>query len=515
VNQPSALGQSATSRLPQDRPAVSITGVTKGYPGVLALDQVTLDIVQGQVHALVGENGAGKSTIMKVAAGAVAQDRGTVEINGVSIAPGNPRSASDAGLAMIYQELTIIPGLTAAENAFLGNWPASGGWASRRKMRERFTELTKAIGTEVPPDATAGDLPVGQKQIIEIIRALGSGRTIVVMDEPTASLGGQERQHLHAVVDRLRRQGGTVVYISHDLDEVLMLADRVTVMREGRVVKTADVREWDKSTLVRAMLGGKAVQESGGRRDTRPVGTPRLSIRDMRNPRIDIPHLDLFPGQVVGLAGLIGSGRTEFLRALAGADRVHSGALKRDGEAVAWPRSSSQAMKIGIGLAPEERKKEGLVLGQSANTNVALPTLRRLSGSRKQPAPLVVQTVTDVGFDSANLPRAAGEFSGGNQQKILLARWLAQPTDILLLDEPTRGIDIGAKAEVFATIRKAADAGRCVVFASSDLDEVCQHADRALVFRNGRIVADLPEATTVEQILSHCFGLPENQEHTT
>jgi ribose transport system ATP-binding protein len=452
---------------------------------------------------------------MKVAAGAVAQDRGTVQINGASITPGNPRAAADAGLAMIYQELTIIPGLTAAENAFLGNWPATAGWASRKRMGARFTELAEAIGTDVPPDAIAGDLPVGQKQIIEIVRALGSGRTIVVMDEPTASLGGQERHHLHAVVDRLRSQGGTVVYISHDLDEVLMLADRVTVMREGRVVKTAAVGEWDKPSLVRAMLGGKAVQESGGRRDSRPTGTPRLAIRDMRNPRIDIPHLDLFPGQVVGLAGLIGSGRTEFMRALAGADRVQSGTLQRDGRSVVWPRSTSQAMKIGIGLAPEERKKEGLVLGQSANTNVALPTLRRLSGSRKQPMPLVVQTVTEVGFDSANLPRAAREFSGGNQQKILLARWLAQPTDVLLLDEPTRGIDIGAKAEVFATIRKAADAGRCVVFASSDLDEVCQHADRALVFRNGRIVADLPEATTVEQILSHCFGLPENQEHTT
>lgn len=515
MNQPIALGQSATSRLPQDRAAIAITGVTKAYPGVLALDQVTIDIARGEVHALVGENGAGKSTIMTTAAGAVAQDRGTVVINGTAIAPGNPRAAAEAGLAMIYQELTIIPGLTAAENAFLGNWPSNAGWASRRKMRQRFTELTDAIGTDVPPDALAGDLPVGQKQIIEIVRAIGSGRTIVVMDEPTASLGGQERQHLHAVVDRLRQQGGTVVYISHDLDEVLMLADRVTVMREGRVVKTGPVAEWDKTSLVRAMLGGKAVQESGGRRDTRSTGTARLSVREMRNPRIDIPSLDLFPGQVVGLGGLIGSGRTEFLRALAGADRVQSGSLQRDGQPVTWPRSTSHAMKLGIGLAPEERKKEGLVLGQSANTNVALPSLRRLSGSRKQPDPAVIQTVTEVGFDPGNLPRAAGEFSGGNQQKILLARWLAQPTDVLLLDEPTRGIDIGAKAEVFATIRKAADAGRTVVFASSDLDEVCQHADRVLVFRNGRIVADLLEATTVERILSHCFGLPETRENTT
>lgn len=512
MNQPTALGQPATSRLPQDHLAIAVTGVTKAYPGVLALDDVTIEIARGEVHALVGENGAGKSTIMKVAAGAVAQDRGTVEINGVAVAAGNPRASSDAGLAMIYQELTVIPGLTAAENAFLGTWPAKAGWASRRRIRQRFIELTDAIGTQVPPDALAGELPVGQKQIIEIVRAIGSGRTIVVMDEPTASLGGQERSHLHAVVNRLRSQGGTVVYISHDLDEVLMLADRVTVMREGRVVKTAPVGDWDKASLVRAMLGGKAVQDSCGRRQASIGGTPRLAIRDMRNPRVDIPALDLFAGQVVGLGGLIGSGRTEFLRALAGADRVQTGSMSRDGEATPWPRSITAAMKLGIGLAPEERKKEGLVLGQSANTNVALPSLRRLSGTRKQPASQVVQTVTDVGFDPANLPRAAGEFSGGNQQKILLARWLAQPTDVLLLDEPTRGIDIGAKAEVFATIRKAADSGRCVVFASSDLEEVCQHADRVLVFRNGQIVADLLEATTVEQILSHCFGLPETTE---
>lgn len=508
-------GQPATSRLPQDGPAIAVSDVTKAYPGVLALDHVSIDIARGEVHALVGENGAGKSTIMKVAAGAVGLDRGTVTINGNTVTPGNPRASADAGLAMIYQELTIIPGLTAAENAFLGRWPASAGWASRKRMRAAFTELANAIGADLNPDALAGDLPVGQKQIIEIIRALGSGCTIVVMDEPTASLGGQERAHLHEVVRRLRSQGSTVVYISHDLDEVLMLADRVTVMREGRVVRTAPVNEWDKSGLVRAMLGGKQLQEAGARNADAAPGPQRLAIRDLRNPRVDVPALDLFTGQVVGLGGLIGSGRTEFLRALAGADRVQAGTLIVDGKVMPWPRSTSQAIKMGIALAPEERKKEGLILGQSANTNVALPTLRQLSGSRKQPSPTVVQTVQDVAFEPRNLSRNAGEFSGGNQQKILLARWLAQPTDVLLLDEPTRGIDIGAKAEVFATIRRAADAGRCVLFASSDLEEVCQHADRVLVFRKGRIVADLNEATTVEQILTYAFGLPDQAPTAT
>jgi len=377
----------------------------------------------------------------------------------------------------------------------------------RRAARRRYREAAELIGADIPPGARAGSLSTSAQQTLEIMRALSRDRRLIIMDEPTASLGPEDIARLHGVIRSLRARGLSVLYVSHDLEAVRDICDTVTVMREGRVVRTRASAEWTTAELIGAMLGDVPLAQAGS--EERAVGhAPLLEVHGLRGPGVDVEALTVRSGEIIGIAGLVGSGRTRLLRALAGADPVESGRLTMDGAEVRWPTGPRAAQRHGILLAPEDRKGQGLVLDRAASWNVALGRFaavarivtRRRIGAWGEPY------ATAVGFAPGRLGTPARVLSGGNQQKLLLARMLGHRARCLLLDEPTRGIDVGAKAQIFDTIRRLVAAGSAVVWASSDLTEVAQHSDRILVVASGRVVAELPRGSGVRDILDHAFA---------
>jgi ABC-type sugar transport system ATPase subunit len=353
---------------------VRLQGVSKFFPGVVALRGVTLDFYAGEIHGLVGENGAGKSTLIKIIAGAYRPDQGRLELFGRSIADADPRTQQDAGVGIIYQERSIVPELSAAANVFLGRTMNWGPFISARKTRRRFKELADRLGAEINPEVIAGSLSVANQQLLEIMRALEAEHRILILDEPTTALGAPERQKLYAIVDDLRREGLATIFVSHDLDEVLALCDRVTVMRDGERVATNPVAQWSKQRLVDAMLGGTELRRSIARKP--PAVAPALTVKELNIPGVvqDI-SFTLHQGEILGIAGLIGSGRTEILRALAGVDRGAEGQMELAGRPRPWPLNVIQALEYGIALAPEDRRRQGLVLGLSGANNVTLTNL--------------------------------------------------------------------------------------------------------------------------------------------
>ncbi|TQJ31490.1 sugar ABC transporter ATP-binding protein [Microbacterium sp. SLBN-146] len=490
-----------------ERIALSMRDLRKAYPGVVALDAVSLDVSAGQVHGIVGENGAGKSTLMKTIAGAVTPDEGTVLVDGAAV-PADVHAASAAGIAMIYQELTIIPELTACDNVFLGDPPRSGVILSRRRARARFREIGQRLGVDIAPGARAGSLSTSAQQLLEIMRALARDRRIVVMDEPTASLGPADIERLHGIIRDLRSRGVTVLYVSHDLDAVLDVCDTVSVMRAGRMVATAPAAEWTHHALVTEMVGAVSPPEPRAPRDQEhPVV---LDVRGVRGPGVDLPDLTVRAGEIVGLAGLVGSGRSRLLTALAGAGTLEAGSMSIDRRPVAWPRSPRAAARIGIVLAPEDRKAQGLVLDRASSWNVAIGAFARAAGAirvtRRRIARWAKPFATRAALPEHRLAVSVGTLSGGNQQKVLLARQISREPRLLLLDEPTRGIDVGAKAQVFGMLRSLADEGLAIVWASSELEEVARYSDRVIVLAQGRAVAELPGGCDVHDILTHSFS---------
>lgn len=490
-----------------ERVALSMRDLRKAYPGVVALDDVSLDVSAGRVHGIVGENGAGKSTLMKTIAGAVTPDEGTVAVDG-TVVPADVHAAAAAGIAMIYQELTIIPELSACDNVFLGDPPRRGVVLSRRRARARFREISRRLGVDIAPGVRAGSLSTSAQQLIEIMRALARDRSIVVMDEPTASLGPADIERLHGIIRDLRSRGVTVLYVSHDLDAVLDVCDTVSVMRAGRMIATAPVSDWTHQALVTAMVGSVSPPEPRAPREhAHPIV---LEVRDARGPGVDLPELTVRAGEIVGLAGLVGSGRSRLLTALAGAGTLESGSMSMDRTPVAWPRSPRAAARIGIVLAPEDRKAQGLVLDRASSWNVAIGAFARAAGAlrvtRGRIARWAAPFTTRTALPAHRLTVAVGTLSGGNQQKVLLARQISRAPRCLLLDEPTRGIDIGAKAQVFGMLRSLADDGLAIIWASSELEEVARYSDRVVVLAQGRAVAELPGGCDVHDILTHSFA---------
>jgi len=489
--------------------ALEVRHLSKSYPGVRAVDDVSLRVLAGEVHGLVGENGAGKSTLVKAIAGALAVDSGTVSIWGTELPSADPHSAAHAGLAVIYQELTIVPDLSAVSNVFLGRMPRRFGMTDSRRASVAFAALAERVGFAGSPSARAGDLSVSGQQLLEIMRALSSGRRLVIMDEPTASLGPEDIRSLHRVIDRLRRDGCSVVYISHDLDAVLEICDAVTVLREGHVVESRRRGDWSKDALVASMLGGVQL-DAVAAPTSRRRGRPLLTARGIRAAGVRLDELTVHAGEIIGLAGLVGSGRTRLLRTLAGARPAEAGEIEDDRGVSRWPGSIRAAHGRGIALAPEDRKGQGLVLHRASAWNIALGRFRRAGGllfSRSRLSRWAAPTASSLGFDPDRLDAPAGTLSGGNQQKLMLARWMSRPVSCLLLDEPTRGVDIGAKAQIFETTRRIVDEGRAVIWASSDLTEIVEHSDRILVVVGGRIAAELPKGSSVRDVLDICFGV--------
>jgi ABC-type sugar transport system ATPase subunit len=489
-----------------------LIGVSKSYPGVEALTEIDFDVRVGEVHALVGENGAGKSTLLKILTGAHPPSGGDIEVFGERVDFNGPRDAQRLGIAAVYQELTVIPVLTATANVFLGQARARFGFLSEGAMRTRFESLCSEFGVSIAPNALAGDLSVADQQVLEIMRALESAVRIVVFDEPTATLAPHEREALYSIIRRLSDRGVATIYISHDLDEVLRLADRVTVLRDGRKVEARESGAWTKQALVNAMLGRTASMHVP---QTREKTVDVLHATGVNVPGFfDGVDLTVGAGEIVGIAGLVGSGRSELLRALAGLDPASSGSIRIDGREARWPHSPRQALRIGIALAPEDRKTQGLVPQLSVADNINLPSLT--SGAhlgfllRAKVLESAGVRAERVALSRAVLERPVRTLSGGNQQKALVARWIGRGMRVLLVDEPTRGIDVGAKVEVFTLLDALAAGGVGIVMVSSELEEVIDHSDRVVAIARGRVVAEFgSRGLEVKDVLAALFNVEE------
>jgi ABC-type sugar transport system ATPase subunit len=491
--------------------AVAARAVTKRFPGVLALDSVDFDVLTGEVHALVGENGAGKSTLIKMLTGAERPDTGVVTIFGDESSAADAHTRLTAGVAAIYQELTIVPEMSAAANVFLRSPPGAGPFVLRRRMRQAFADLASRLGLGIDPDAPAGRLSIADRQMIEIMRALATHCRVLIMDEPTATLGPLERSKLFEVVRDLRRSGTAIIYISHDLDEVLEISDRISVMRNGALIETGLREHWTKDRMVRAMVG--TVRAPAARETAAGRGKEILAVTGLTVPgRITDVSFSIHAGEILGLAGLVGSGRTEILRALAGAEPGATARFEMDGKAGPLPSSVRNAVVRGIVLVPEERKAQGFVPLLSGWRNVMLTDLPRASiaGFVRDAAAneLATETMRPLGFATRRLHQPVRDLSGGNQQKLVIGKWLHRRPRVLLLDEPTRGVDIAAKAEIYESIRRLADDGLAVILVSSELQEVVEQSDRVLVLGGARIVAQLNRGeATVERLLSKIFAV--------
>jgi len=470
-------------------PTLSMSGISKRFPGVQALQDAELEILPGEVHVLLGENGAGKSTLMKVLCGQYLADAGSIVFEGRSITPQSPAEAEEFGLVMMHQELNLIPGLTVAENIFLGHEPTRGGVILDGAMRGRSKDLLDRIHCGVDPDTPVSKLSVGEQQLVEIARALRFEARLLVMDEPTAALATAEIEALFESIRFLCSCGVPVIYISHRMPEILEIGDRVTVMRDGRTIGTRTVAESDVGELIRLMVG-RAIDEQVTKRPT-VLGKEILEIDGLARENVLAPvSLAIRAGEILGVAGLMGSGRTELARAIFGADAVDSGTVRVDGVEV---RSNNPAASIaaGVGFLTEDRKQQGLVLQLSVVENITLPSLGESIhhglldvGDERQRAQHQVDALK---IRIASLDQGVAELSGGNQQKVVLARWLAARCKVLLFDEPTRGIDVGAKAEIYELIGELVDQGAAVLLISSEMSELLGLADRIAVMHEGEL----------------------------
>jgi ABC-type sugar transport system ATPase subunit len=480
--------------------ALRARGIRKSFPGVRALHGVDFDVRAGEVHGLVGENGAGKSTLVKILTGVAEPDAGTVE-------------GRRSGIAAIYQEPAIVTGLSAAANVFLGRSHRRGPFISRSRTRREFRRLNARLGLAIDPDARAASLSPANVRMLEIMRVLDGEHRILIMDEPTASLGPAERERLYEAVRGLREAGVATVHVSHDLGEVLALCDRVTVLRDGELVATEPVQHWTKERLVTAMLGHVVLAPPLQPREIAEQEV--LRVEGLTVPGVlDGVSFSLRRGEILGIGGLVGSGRTELLRALAGADAGARGRLFVRGRERPWPRTVRGALALGIALAPEERA-HGLVASLSAAANVCLTDMRAVASGvvirERRRLLRAAETMRPLAFDVERLREPAVSFSGGSQQKLVIGKWLHRRPDVLLMDEFTRGIDVGAKAEILAVITRLASQGMSLVIVSSELEELVESADRVLVLAGGRLVGELARAdASVERILRLVFAVEES-----
>jgi simple sugar transport system ATP-binding protein/ribose transport system ATP-binding protein len=491
-------------------PFLELLDVSKHFGGVQALDRVSLRVTRGSVHALVGENGAGKSTLGRIVAGVLTADGGRVLLDGTEVAFRSPREALEHGVAAIAQEPSVVPRLTVAENVFLGAEPRGAGFIRRRALRGAYARLAASAGFDLPGAMSAGRLRTSEQQKVEILRALSREAQLIVMDEPTAALGSHEAKQLYAMIRRLAGSGKTILLISHFLREVVDLADTVTVLRDGRIVKTGPTASESESSLVEVMLGRPLTSTFPPRRPPWADAPAVLSLRDVRAPGVDGVGFDLHAGEILGLAGLVGAGRTELARAIFGAARVTSGVIEKPGGRPVG-RSPRRSIAAGLAMIPESRKDDGLIFLRSTIENATISRLDELTTfgfvrrKRERQAATAVLERCDVRGGSYSAP--VGRLSGGNQQKVLLARTLLCNPAVVIADEPTRGVDVGAKQAIYEFLAALAADGLGVLLISSELEEVIGLSHRVLVMRRGRIAAELEGgAITEAAILGAAFA---------
>ena len=501
------MSASETSR----SPLLQVQGLTKHFPGVLALSDVTFDVRPGEVHALVGENGAGKSTLIKLISGVYQPDRGTMLRDGLAVQPANPREAQALGIATIYQESSLYPELSVAENVLMGALPrrAGGLFVDWPRTEAGAREVLQTIGVELDVRRKVAGLSIANQQRIEIAKALSRNARVLIMDEPTAALSQHDVARLLELVRNLRSRGVGIVYISHRLEEVFEVADRVTVLRDGRVVGTQPVADVTQGMLINMMVG-RTLDTLFPKMETTP-GQVALRIHNLHQGKevVDVSFA-VRQGEIVGLAGLVGSGRSELAQTIFGITPAQSGTIEVHGQAVRI-KGPRDAMQHGIAYIPEDRQHQGLVLPMSVKENITLPTLRSWARAgfvaRRDESQIADEYVAKLGVRTPSIHQIVGNLSGGNQQKVVVSKWLLTKPKILIVDEPTHGVDVGAKAEIHRLLSQLAADGLAILMISSELPEVLGMSDRVLVLRKGHIVAEFSRADAdQERVLAAALG---------
>jgi ribose transport system ATP-binding protein len=486
---------------------VQMEGITKSFPGVHALEDARFELLPGEVHALVGENGAGKSTLMKVLAGIYRRDAGTVRVNGREVEITSPRQAQSLGISIIHQELNLMNHLTVAQNIFIGREPRRGPFIDERALNQRTVELFDRLHLNLDPRRRVGSLAVAQQQMVEIAKALSFNSAVLIMDEPTAALTETEIDELFRIIRHLRDQGNGIVHISHRLEELKQISDRITVMRDGHYINTVVTAEAQIQQIISMMVGRTVFEATPELPDTRDPNIV-LEVKGLnRGRQVRDVSFQLHRGEILGVAGLVGAGRTEVMRAIFAADRPESGQITINGQPVTI-RTPSDAVRHGIAYLSEDRKRYGLALGMDVELNTVLASLRRFASgigwvrtgaTRKQ----ALSQVQALAIKTPGIAQRVKNLSGGNQQKVVIAKWLTADTDILVFDEPTRGIDVGAKSEIYKLLNDLAREGKSIIMISSELPEILRMSHRILVMCEGRITGELSSAeATQERIMT-------------
>jgi ribose transport system ATP-binding protein len=466
--------------------------ISKQYPGVLALDDVSVSFRKGEVHALVGENGAGKSTLIKVLSGAISPNSGEIILDGMAYTSMTPHLSRNRGIAVIYQEFNLLPSLSVAENVFVGNMPGNKIFINRAQAEKRVSDIFERMRIDIDPKTLVKKLSVAYKQMVEIAKALSKNVRILVMDEPTAPLTTNETDILLDIVATLKKEGVTVIFISHRLHEVFHIADRVTVMRDGRFVEEAEVQAITKDDLIRAMVGRQLSDAYPVRNGV--IGKVALEVSGLSGPGVEKVDFTVHTGEILGFAGLVGAGRTETMRFLFGADQKSGGSIKLFGREVQI-RNPRDAVNKGIGLIPEDRKLQGVVLGFPIRWNITLAILKVLSKfsflNQIHERKIAGDLITTLNIRTPGPMQITRNLSGGNQQKVALAKWLAADCDLLIFDEPTRGIDVGARYEIYKLMNDLCEQGKAIIMVSSDMEELLGMSDRIVVLCEGRQTGEL------------------------
>jgi ribose transport system ATP-binding protein len=487
------------AQAPTDRYAVRMSGVSKQFGGVRALDDVSFDVEKGEIHALLGENGAGKSTILKILNGVHSPSAGTIEVLGVPLTEHSPDASRRAGIGMIFQEMSLISTLTVAQNIFLNHELKSrAGFIDDKAAAVRSRALFADLGVDIDPSALVGDLSAGQRQLTEIVKSISQDVRVLILDEPTTALSGGEVSKLFTFLRRLKSEGVAIVYVSHRMEEITQIADRATILRDGRHVVTAPLSELPLERMIEYIVGRRSRGFSDVVRGDAALGKPLLELRNLCGPtKPENLNLVVHAGEVVGIAGLLGSGRSAIARVLFGIDPKRSGEILIDGKPVEI-NNTRDAIANGIALIPEDRLRQGVIIEHSVKTNSCLPVIDRLANgafvSESAANAATDEQIKGLRIKTASRDHAVRTLSGGNQQKVVIGKWLLAEPRILILDEPTAGIDIGSKAEIIALVRDLAKSGKAIIVISSELSELLTAADRLIVMVNGRAARDCPRS---------------------
>ncbi|HET6960949.1 MAG TPA: sugar ABC transporter ATP-binding protein [Terriglobia bacterium] len=493
---------------------LQMTDITKHFPGVLALDKAQLSVEAGECHALVGENGAGKSTLMKILSGAYQPDSGTIKLDGLAQEVTSPIVARNLGITMIHQELNLLPEMTVAENIFLGHEIVHGplGWLDKRTMEKKSEDLLESFGQKLSGRALVKKISLAQQQMVEIAKAISVQSKIIIMDEPSAILTDRELAELFDLIGRLKKQNVAIVYISHRLEEIFKVCDRVTVMRDGKTVQTDQASSMNQDQIIRLMVGRELEQFFPSAHST--PGAEVLKLESIQQAgKLRNISLSLRKGEIVGLTGLVGAGRTELARVIFGADPPDSGRMLLEGQPVSF-RSPRQAIDAGIGLLTEDRKSQGLVLNMMVRENTTMASLNRLVRRGfvdiRAEKEATQGYIRDLQIKTPSTEQKVRNLSGGTQQKVVLSKWLFTQSRILIFDEPTRGIDVGAKSEIYQLMWKLVAQGIAILMISSELPEVLKMCDRILVMHEGEITGELKQAdATQEKIMALAMGVTQ------